>query len=86
MIVTDIYAASEAPISGITAEAVADAVRRVAPIPVRVVSSLERLPEVVAADSRPGDVVVTLGAGSIGAVAPLIVEALRRRRGPEGAA
>ncbi len=86
VIVTDIYAASEAPIPGTTAEAVADAVRRVSPIPVRVVSSLERIPEVVAADSQPGDVVVTLGAGSVGTVAPLIVEALRRTRGPEGAA
>ena len=83
VIVTDVYGAGEIPLQGATAEAVADAVRRVSPISVQVVNSLDDVPGIVAADARPGDVVVTLGAGSIGSVARSIVEALRRRRSPE---
>ena len=83
VIVTDIYGAGEAPLPGATAEAIADAVRRVRPIPVRVVPSLGDLPNVVAADARAGDLVLTLGAGSIGSAAIEILEALRRQGRPE---
>ena len=79
LIVTDVYGAGETPLPGATAEAVAEAVRRVAPIPVRVVTSLSALPAIVAADSRPGDLVVTLGAGSIGSLPGSILAALRAR-------
>ena len=37
----------------------------------------ERLPEAVAAVTPPGDLVITLGAGSIGAVGDRILEELR---------
>jgi UDP-N-acetylmuramate--alanine ligase len=76
---TEVYAASEPPIPGATAAALAEAVGRVAPVPVRVVSVLDEVVTAVAEVARPGDVVVTLGAGSIGEVAPRIVEALVRR-------
>ncbi len=79
VILTEVYAASEPPIPGATGGAVARAVKRVSSIPVRQVTSLDEIPELVAADSRSGDLVITLGAGSIGTVAPKIVEALRRR-------
>ena len=79
VILTDVYPASEAPIPGASAEAVAEAVRHVSSVPVRVVTSLDDIPAVVVADAQPGDVVVTLGAGSIGSVAPRIVEGLQRR-------
>ena len=80
VIVTDVYGAGEEPLSGATAEAIADAVRRVRSIPVRVVSLLDDLPKVVVNDSRPRDLVVTLGAGSIGAIGPKIVESLNDMR------
>lgn len=81
VVLTEVYAASEPPIPGATAEAVAEAVRRASPTPVRVVRALDDVPAIVAAGARPGDVVVTLGAGSIRTVPPKIVEALRRRFG-----
>ena len=79
VILTDVYPASERPIPGATAEAIAEVVRRLSSVPVRVVPSLDDIPDVVVADARPGDVVVTLGAGSIGTVAPRIVDRLHRR-------
>jgi UDP-N-acetylmuramate--alanine ligase len=85
VIVTDVYGAGEEPLSGSTAAAITDAVRRVRSIPVRVVSLLDDLPKVVAGDSRPRDLVVTMGAGSIEAIGPKIVESLKdlhEREGP----
>jgi UDP-N-acetylmuramate--alanine ligase len=78
---TDIYPAGEAPIPGVDLEAVADAVRRASAVPVHLVPVLERVAPVAAALARPGDTVLTLGAGSIGSVARAVVrelEALHR--------
>ena len=55
--------------------------RPAAGTPVRVAESLDAIPELVAAEARAGDVVVTLGAGSIAAVPERIVAALRRKTG-----
>jgi UDP-N-acetylmuramate--alanine ligase len=77
VVLTDIYSAGEAPIAGVTAEAVADAVRAVSACPVHVVKALEDVPVAVAALARDGDIVITLGAGSIGSVADRIVGELR---------
>ena len=73
---TDVYAASEPPIPGATAAAVAAAVSRVAPVPVRVAPALDEVVTAVVETARPGDVVVMLGAGSIGGLAPRVLEAL----------
>ena len=81
VLLTDVYAAGEAAVPGATAEAVAGAVRRHSGTPVHVVRALDDLPERIAAGSRAGDVVVTLGAGSIAAVPQRIVEALQRGAG-----
>ena len=80
LILTEVYAASEAPIPGATADALAQVVTRVGRIPVRRVTTLDEVVAVVAEDAQPGDLVVTLGAGSIGTVPPRIVDALRARR------
>ena len=77
IVLTDIYAAGEPPIEGITIEALADAVRSSATAPVYVIKKLEELPAAVAKMSRSGDLVITLGAGSIGTVGDRILEALR---------
>jgi UDP-N-acetylmuramate-alanine ligase len=47
--------------------------------------ALDDLPEAVAVLVRPGDLVITLGAGSIGGVGERILEAIRNRR-PQPAA
>jgi UDP-N-acetylmuramate--alanine ligase len=79
IVLTDIYAASEEPIPGITLDALADAVHAGSGRPVHVVRRLEDVvPEVVKV-ARPGDVVITLGAGSIGTLPGRLLEALRAR-------
>ena len=77
VVLTDIYAAGEAPMDGVTVDALAEAVRGAAPCPVHVVKALDDLPAAVATLTRRGDLVVTLGAGSIGTVGDRILELLR---------
>jgi UDP-N-acetylmuramate--alanine ligase len=80
LFLTEVYAASEDPIAGATAEAVAQAVARFGPVPVRRVATLDEVVGAVTLDAQPGDVVVTLGAGSISTVPSRIIDALRARR------
>jgi UDP-N-acetylmuramate--alanine ligase len=69
IVLTDIYPAGEEPLPGVTLETLAASVRRSASGPVDVVPRLDDVPAAVANIARPGDVVITLGAGSIGTVA-----------------
>jgi UDP-N-acetylmuramate--alanine ligase len=68
VVLTDIYAAGEDPIPGVSLGALADAVRRATSAPVDVVQDIDDVPRALARIARPGDLVLTLGAGSIGAV------------------
>jgi UDP-N-acetylmuramate--alanine ligase len=77
VVLTDIYAAGEAPIDGVTVDALAEAVRAAAACPVHVVRALDELPAAVAGLARKGDLILTLGAGSIGTVGDRILERLR---------
>ncbi|MFP5378731.1 MAG: glutamate ligase domain-containing protein [Vicinamibacteria bacterium] len=81
VVLTDIYAASEDPIPGVTVEALAAAIDRARPTPVYVVHEIDNVPSVVADVARPGDMVITLGAGSIGSVPAALVAELERRHG-----
>ena len=76
VVLTDIYPAGEAPIPGITIEALTEAVRATASCQVHLVKQLEDLPSAVAKIVRPGDLVVTLGAGSISGVGDQILAAI----------
>jgi UDP-N-acetylmuramate--alanine ligase len=76
VVVTDVYAAGEDPIPGATAEAIAEAVRAHHRAPVHVVRPLEAVAPAVAALARAGDLVITLGAGSIGTVGAHILREL----------
>jgi len=75
VVVLDVYAAREDPVAGITGALVADAV----PLPAdRVLFAPDRS-EVAAAlarRARPGDLVITMGAGDVTALAPDILAAL----------
>lgn len=69
LLVSEVYSAGEAPIPGADGRALCRAVRsrgRVDPV---FVEDIESLPGVLKDLLQPGDVVLTLGAGSIGAVA-----------------
>ena len=74
-----IYAASEDPIPGVSAEVLAAAVSRRSGRPVPVAAGLAEAPGAIAEFTRPGDLVVTLGAGSVGSLGPQLLEALEAR-------
>lgn len=76
VILTDIYSAGEEPIAGIHANALATTIRSAVSIPVDVVPRLDDVPDAVARVATRGDVVITLGAGSIGALPDRLVRAL----------
>jgi UDP-N-acetylmuramate--alanine ligase len=79
IVLTDIYAASEEPLQGVTVEVLADAIRRGSGRPVHVAKRLDEVVPAILAIVRPGDAVITLGAGSIGGVPPQLVAALEQR-------
>ena len=72
VIVSDIYPAREDPIPGVTGELVHDAVIA-AGGDSRYVPDKQDLPEALAEEVRPGDLVITLGAGDVTLVGPVLV-------------
>jgi UDP-N-acetylmuramate--alanine ligase len=84
VVLTDIYAAGEPPIPGVTLDALAAVVGRTAK-ELHVVAKVDELPSAVAGLAREGDLVVTLGAGSIGGIGDRIVAALEAPAMPGGA-
>jgi UDP-N-acetylmuramate--alanine ligase len=85
VVLTDIYAAGEDPIPGVDVDALAAAANRRRDRPVTVVRALDRVAPTVAALAAHGDLVITLGAGSIGGVAQQVVRELERLHGAEAA-
>lgn len=77
--VLDIYAASEPPIPGITAEALARRLRDFGHRGVEYVGSMDAGIEAVAAAARAGDVAVTLGAGNVSQAGERILKRLQER-------
>jgi UDP-N-acetylmuramate--alanine ligase len=86
LFVLDIYAASEKPIEGITAEALARSISSKrgsiagsGELSVRYVSSFADAANSAAAAAQDGDMILTLGAGSVSQLGPLILEKLKER-------
>ncbi len=83
VVLADIYSAGEDPMPGVTLDTLAAAIRRTGPDSLEVVPRFEDLVPVLVRATRPGDVVLTLGAGSIGSVADRLVQALEQSRGAD---
>jgi UDP-N-acetylmuramate--alanine ligase len=83
LVITSVYAAGEAPIAGADGRALARAVRVRGAVEPVFVEDVNDLADTLRTMLRPNDVVLTLGAGSIGAVAAELPNALRAR-GPVG--
>ena len=79
VVLTDIYSAGEEPIEGVTLDALADVVRRGFKGEMRIVRALADVPRELAALAKPGDLVVLLGAGSIGSIAGDVLRSLEGR-------
>ena len=73
LVLADVYPAGEPPIVAADGRALARALRVTGRIEPVFVESVAELPAAVRTLARDGDVVVTMGAGSIGQVAPLLV-------------
>jgi len=81
VLVLDIYAASEAPIPGITGERLAQMAQASSgkDKAVRYVSSFDEAARQVSALAEPGDMVLTLGAGSVSQLGPIVLEQLKKK-------
>jgi UDP-N-acetylmuramate--alanine ligase len=80
-LVLDVYAAREDPEPGVSGELVAS---RVPGGRARYLPEAPAVPAAVAAAAKPGDLVLTMGAGDVTALGPPIVAALRGRAGVAG--
>ena len=78
VLLTDVYGAGEEPIPGVDVDVLADAVRKSFAGDVRVVRSLAAVAAELGSVAQPEDLIVLLGAGSIGSIAPDVLQALRR--------
>ena len=73
VIVLEVYAASEKPIPGVSSESIVEKMNRGKFIP-----NFMAAVESVAKSAKPGDVVITLGAGDVSSLAPIILEELAK--------
>jgi len=75
LLVTEVYAAGEAPINGADGRAICRAIRSRGQIEPVFVPEVEDLDELLTGVVQPGDVVLMLGAGNIGSIALAIRDA-----------
>jgi len=65
LVLIDIYAASEAPIAGISSEALANSIREAGHKNVHYYRSMQAAIEFILREARPGDAILTIGAGNV---------------------
>jgi UDP-N-acetylmuramate--alanine ligase len=76
IVLADIYAAGEDPIAGVTVDTLAAAIRWATGVPLEIARSLDDVVTALVRVSHAGDVVMTLGAGSIGTVPERLIDSL----------
>jgi UDP-N-acetylmuramate--alanine ligase len=74
VLLLEIYAASEKPIAGISSEVIAESMENGKYIP-NFVEATDSIIEM----AKPGDVIITLGAGDVSSLGPIIVDGLTKR-------
>jgi UDP-N-acetylmuramate--alanine ligase len=77
LFVLDIYAASEKPIEGITGEVLAQRILEKSGKSVNYASSFAEAANAAVAAAQDGDMILTLGAGSVSQLGPMILERLK---------
>jgi UDP-N-acetylmuramate--alanine ligase len=78
VLLAEVYAAGEVPIVAADGRSLARALRVAGKVEPVFVDDIARMPQVIADNARDGDVVVCMGAGSIGAVPAKVVEMLQK--------
>jgi UDP-N-acetylmuramate--alanine ligase len=81
LFILDIYAASEPPIAGVTSEGLARTVREKGNPAALYAGSFEDAISAVTAIAESGDMILTLGAGSVSQLGPMILESLEAKAG-----
>jgi UDP-N-acetylmuramate--alanine ligase len=79
LLVLDIYAASEKPIEGISGEALAQVIREKRGRDAKYAASFSDAGRSVSDAAQNGDMILTLGAGSVSQLGPMILETLGRK-------
>ena len=74
VILLEIYAASEKPIAGVSSEVIAESMKNGKYIP-NFVEATDSIIEM----AKPGDVIITLGAGDVSSLGPIIIDGLNKR-------
>jgi UDP-N-acetylmuramate--alanine ligase len=77
--VLDIYAASEQPIAGVSGLTLAQKIAANDGKTAEFAVSFEAATDAVCSVARPGDIILTLGAGSVSQLGPQIVDSLKRK-------
>jgi UDP-N-acetylmuramate--alanine ligase len=83
--VLDIYPASEKPIPGVTSQRLVERMAELGFLRARYAPSEQAVIQGVLEDLRPGDLILTMGAGSVGRIGDALAEAIRGRLVGSGA-
>ena len=78
MLLTEVYAAGEAPIVAADGRSLTRALRVAGKVEPLFVDEVVALPQAIVDNTRDGDVVLCMGAGSIGAVPGKVLEMLQK--------
>jgi len=85
LFVPDIYAASETPIDGVNAEVLTERIKSYGHKNAEYVGAVENAAEILCENVREGDLVITLGAGSVHRVGDQLLALLREQGSAQGA-
>lgn len=80
LVLTDIYAAGEQPIEGVTSEHLQEAIKQHGQRQIYFISHLVEQPQALAALLQPGDLLLTLGAGNIVRAGEQVLEILNGKQ------
>ncbi|MEJ2362267.1 MAG: UDP-N-acetylmuramate--L-alanine ligase [Gammaproteobacteria bacterium] len=76
LVLVDVYPAGEAPIAGADGRTLARAIRNRGKVDPVFVETVDQLPQALHAILQDGDILLTLGAGNIGGIAPVLKQRL----------
>jgi UDP-N-acetylmuramate--alanine ligase len=79
LFITDIYAASEDPIEGVNSEALTAAIKRFGHKDANYIGPLDNAATVMREHVQPGDLVLTLGAGTVNRVSEQLLGLLKEK-------
>jgi UDP-N-acetylmuramate--alanine ligase len=77
VLLTEVYSAGEQPIVAADGRALTRAVRVAGKVEPQFIDDMAELPQAIAQTTRDGDVVICMGAGSMGGISPKVVELLK---------